>query len=145
MDKAQELNDLLSQPLNEVPTDIPLINGTAELTLNEAKVEDNKKGDGANLNLVFGLNTPMQSTEGKTVSPGGYGSRIYHTISLKKTEKYNPAENLARLRMALTGSKDGAFGPPEQYIGNTVMVVLKPEKSEQFGDKTVISRFIKKG
>jgi hypothetical protein len=142
---AQELQDILSQPLNEVPTEIPLINGTAELTLSDVKVETNKKQDGSNLNMTFSLTTPMQSVDGKSVAPGAYGSKIFHTIALKKTEKYNPAEKLARLKMALTGSKEGSFGAPEQYIGATVMAVLKPEMSEQSGNRTVISRFVKKG
>jgi len=144
-DKTQELNDLLSRPLDEVQIEVPLLNATAELRLVEAKVEDNKAQDAKNLNLVWAVTTPIQATNGNTVQPGGYGSKIYHTISLKTTEKYNPAENLARLKMALTGSKSGPFGTPEQYIGQTVMAVLKPEMSEQFGNKTVISRFIKKG
>ena len=142
---AQELQDILSQPLGEVPTDIPLINGNAELRCDDAKVEPNKKGDGSNLNLTFSIITPVQSMDGKTVSPGAYGSKIFHTIALKRTEKYNPAENLARLLLAFTGSKAASFGPPEQYIGQTVMAVLKPEMSEQFGNRTVIARFLKKG
>jgi len=145
MDRTQELNDLLNKPLDEVPTDMPLLNCTAEIRLDAAKVEANKNGDGSNLNLQFGLTTPATSITGQVVAPGAYGSRFYHTISLKTTEKYNPAENLARLKQALTGSKVGTFGAPEQYIGTTVMAVLKPEKSEQFGDRTTISRFVKKG
>lgn len=145
IDKSQELNDLLNRPLDEVPTDMPLINATAELRLDDIKVSDNKSGDGSNLNCVFGLTTPVQAVSGQMVNPGAYGSKFYHTISLKTTEKYNPAENLARLKQALTGTKAGTFGAPEQYIGSTCMAILKVEKSDQFGDRTTISRFVKKG
>lgn len=145
MDTAQELNDLLNRPLDEVPTEMPLFNTTTELRVDSIKIEDNKAGDGKNMNIVFSLTSPTQSIDGKTVAPGAFGSRIYHTIALKTTEKYNPAENLARLKLALTGSKAGTFGAPEQYIGTTVMAVLKPEKSDQFGDRTTISKFVKKG
>lgn len=144
-DRSAELQDLLNTPLDEVPTEAPLINATTELKLVDAKVEANKGGDGNNLNMKWALTTPVQSIDGRTVTPGAYGSMFYHTVSLKKTEKYNPAENLARLKEALTGSKQGTFGAPEQYIGQTVMAVLKAEKSDQYGDSTRISKFIKRG
>lgn len=145
MSHTDELNALLNTPLNEVPTELPLINGIAELRLVEVKVAANKEDTGSNLNLTFMLTTPIAAVDGKIVSPGAYGSKIFHTISLRKTEKYNPAENLARLKLAFTGTKDGTFGAPEQYVGSTVMAVLKPEKSDQFGDSTRISKFVKKG
>lgn len=145
MSKEQELAALLETPLDEMPTEMPLINSNVELRLDDAKIEGNKKQTGSNLNLVFAITTPVTAVDGKVVNPGAYGSKIFHTISLEKTEKYNPGENLARLKLALTGSKAGVFGSPAQYIGMTVMAVLKPEKSEQFGDRTVIGRFIKKG
>jgi hypothetical protein len=141
MQQIDQLNALLNSDLSETPTTRPLLSGLATLKVAEMLVEDNKAKDGSNLNIKFVTTEPMTSTDGRAVNAG---FPIYHTVSLKQTEKYNPKENLARLREAITGSHTGSFAPVEQYIDQVIMAQLKPELSEQFGDKTVIAKFVKK-
>lgn len=142
MQQIDHLNALLNSDLSDVPTTRPLLTGLLTLRVKSMKIEPNKAGDGHNLNCEFVTTEPMQSTDGRNVNPG-FG--IYHTISLKVTEKYNPKENLARLREAITGAHTGQFAPVEQYIDQTFMAQVKPELSEQFGDQTKIAKFVKRG
>jgi len=141
MNEVDTLNDLLNSDLSNEKTSMPVLAATlTELTIAEAKVEQNKKQDGSNLNLVFTTTVPLQSTDGKTVNPGW---KIFHTISLKPTDKYNPKENLARLLEAATGSKTGAFSAfLPSAVGCKVMAQLKPDSDPTYGDKTVIARFV---
>ena len=142
MQQVDHLNALLNTNLDDVPTTRPLINGLVRLKVKEMKIEENKAQDGSNLNCQFALVESVQATDGRTLHPGFV---VFHTVSLKKTEKYNPLENLAKLREAITGDKKGSFAPVEQYLDQEFMAKCRPELSEQYGDKTVIQQFVKKG
>jgi hypothetical protein len=142
MQQVDQLNALLNSDLSEVPTDRPLLNGLAKLKVKAMAVEPNKAKDASNLNCQFALVEPMTAQDGRAVNPGFV---IFHTISLKVTEKYNPQENLAKLREAITGSKTGSFAPVEQYLDMEFMAKLKPQMDEEFGNRTVIGQFVKKG
>lgn len=141
MQQVDQLNALLNSDLSDVPTSRPLLNGLAKLRVKKMATEANKAGDASNLNCEFVTTEPLTATDGRNVNPGFI---IFHTVSLKKTEKYNPSENLAKLREAITGNKAGSFAPVEQYLDMEFMAKLKPELSEQYGDKTVIGQLIKK-
>ena len=143
MNEIDTLNSILNADLSGERTSMPVLAAAlTELNIAEAKVESNKKQDGSNLNLVFTTTVPLQSTDGKTINPGW---KLFHTISLKPTEKYNPKENLAKFKLAVTGSQAGGFGDPQSYVGQKVMAQIRPESDPQYGDKTVISRFVPRG
>lgn len=144
MDKLQELNSLLNSELGNVDTSQPLLKGLAELKVIEVTIKDNKAGDGSGINCTFALVNPMIATNGQPVNAG---FKVFHNVSLKETPKYSPAMiqvNIARLREGITGSKAGSFAPVEQYEGMTFMAQLAPKMDDQYGDKTVIARFVKK-
>jgi hypothetical protein len=143
-DKLEELNSLLNTDLGNVETKIPLLKGLAELEVVAVEIKDNKAGDGSGINCTFALTTPMTAVDGRLVSAG---FKVFHNVSLKQTEKYSPEkikENVARLKEGISGTKVGSFSPAEQYIGMKFMAQLAPKMDDQFGDKTVISRFVKK-
>jgi hypothetical protein len=48
------------------------------------------------------------------------------------------------LKEAILGDKSGSFLPLEQYYGKTVTARTKVESSADYGNQTVIARFIKK-
>jgi hypothetical protein len=153
MSNEAELQAMLNQPLDEVPTDRPLLQGLAELRLDKGEIKENNKKDGHNLNLEFSTQTIMRAIPDakgnvREVQPG---FKVFHTIALKKTEKYNPAENLAKLKEALTGSKTGGFGDIGQYVGLVCMAKLKAAEStnketgQVYEPRTTIAQFVKKG
>ena len=53
---------------------------------------------------------------------------------------HNVARDLARFKLAVTGSADGAFMPLEQYLDCQVMVEWNVEESEQYGTQARIRR-----
>jgi len=142
MQQVDQLNALLNSDLKDVPTTRPLLNGLVKLKVRKMSIEENKAKDGNNLNCEFATVEPAVATDGRNVNAGLV---IFHTVSLKETEKYNPLENLAKLREAITGDKAGSFAPIEQYLDMEFMAKVKPELSEQYGDRTVIAQFVKKG
>jgi hypothetical protein len=142
MQQVDQLNALLNSDLGDVPTTRPLINGLVKLKVKAMAIEENKNKDGHNLNCQFALAEPTTAQDGRVVNPGFV---IFHTVSLKQTEKYNPAENLAKLREGITGDKKGNFAPVEQYLDMEFMAKVKPKLDEEYGDKTVIAQFVKKG
>lgn len=144
MDKLQELNSLLNSDLGNVATSLPLLKGLAELEVIEITIKDNKAGDGSGINCTFALVNPMTSIDGRPVNAG---FKVFHNVSLKETPKYSPEmiqTNIARLKEGITGSKAGSFAPVEQYVGQKFMAQLAPKMDDQYGDKTVIARFVKK-
>lgn len=136
------LQNLDSMDLTNVETGVPLIpEGLYEVSVLEAKTEPNKKKTGHNLSLKFGLTQPTTSLDGKAINPN---FPLFTIISLVKTEKYDPRQNLAAFMECFKGTKAGNFLPVEQFIGMTGNVRVKIDDSPEFGKKNVIARYVKK-
>lgn len=137
--------DPLNMDLSNTETGFPVIvPGPYALRVGKMEVKPSKtagKEGNKNLNIELQLTEPASLRDGKVVTK----LSIYHTIALTQSEKYDPKQNLARFKEAVTGSKDGAFAPFEQYYGQTVMCNVTIESSEQYGDQNRIKSFIKKG
>ena len=137
------LNELDSMDLSTVPTGVPVLSpGLVEVSVAELTLTPNKKGTGQNLNIKMVLTQPAVDTQGNTVNPG---FPIYDRISLVQTDKYDPRPRLAEFKECFTGTKAGAFNPLEQYLGLTGSVRTKVEQSDEYGTKTVVGRYVKKG
>jgi len=137
------MSALDSLDLSTVETGMPLLpEGLVELVVTEINISENKNKDGHNLNIKFATTQPVTSNEGKALNPG---FPIFDLISLKPTEKYDPKPRLAEFKEAATGTKTGVFNPVEQYIGLVLTVRLGVERSEEYGNKNRIKRYIKKG
>ena len=135
--------DLDNLDLSTVETGLPLLpEGLCEVTVTKIEAKANKAGTGNNLNITLATTQPMKSVDGKDIN---VGFPLFDLISLTPTEKYDPRPRLAEFKEGVTGSKAGAFNPLEQYIGLPVMVRLKIEKSEEYGNKNRIARYVKKG
>jgi hypothetical protein len=144
-DQLQELNSLLNSDLGGVDTSRPLLKGLAELEVIEAGLRENSAKDGQGVNIVCKTLTDMTDTNGNPVRAG---FKVFINCSLKETPKYSAADikkNLAIIKEGITGTKTGSFLPIEQFIGQKFMAQLTPKLDEQFGDKTVVSRYVKRG
>jgi hypothetical protein len=137
--------DPLNMNLSNVDTSMPvLVPGPYVLSVSKMEVKNSKtpgKESNKNLNIELVLTEPAQTTSGKTVS----NFKLYHTISLTSSEKYDPAQKLAQFKEAVLGTKEGSFAPFEQYYGQRVSVQLVVESSVQYGDQNRIKSFIKRG
>lgn len=137
--------DPLNMDLSNTDTSMPvLIPGPYALRVNKMEVKNSKtagKEGNQNLNIELVIAEPGQTTTGKTVS----NFKVFHTISLTPSEKYDPAQKLAQFKEAVLGTKEGSFKPFEQYYGQTVVVQLIVESSAQYGDQNKIKSFIKRG
>lgn len=145
MQQIDQLNALLNADLSTVDTSRPLLKGLANLKCTKAEIVATKNGTGNLTKFTFATQEPMQAIDGRSVNPG---YPVFHQMSLTPTEKYpieRIKEALAKFREGMTGSQAGNFAPIEQYIDMTAMVQLKPVLSDEFGDKTEIARFVKKG
>lgn len=154
MQEIDTLNDLLNADLSNIDTEYPVLTaGLYQFKFQAPQVVDTKKQDG-NKNLkyeaVLESPSPANTTAGKTVSAG---YKIVQTVylpkpgqtdekSLKATEIAQ--KNLASLKEALTGSKAGGFGNPQQYAGMSFMAQVKVENSPEFGERNSIARFLPK-
>src|ERR1035437_7278847 len=137
------LSSLDSLDLTNVSTGFPVIPaGLYEVSVNEIKIEPNKKGTGHNLNAKLALTQPATAIDGKVVNPG---YSLFHTISLVETDKYKPASSLAAFKECFTGTKSGTFMPVSQYIGNTGSVRVSVETTDAYGTQNRIAKFVKKG
>ncbi len=141
---ADPMSMLDSLDLSTVQTGMPLIpEQLVELEVIKLEVKDSKN-DSAKKNLHISLATtqPMTSVEGKALNPG---FPVFDLVSLTMTDKYDFRTRLAEFREATVGKVPGPFNPVEQYIGCKVMVRMKIERSEEFGNRNRVGRYIKKG
>jgi hypothetical protein len=147
------LNELQNLDLSTVQTAMPILHdGVYEATVAEVKIEPNSKKDGNNVNIKTTLNYAAKGwvknargeKEDRDVAPG---FPVYDTISLKETRKengelkYDPRPSVARFMEGVLGSRTGNFFPLDQYIGRRVMIRVKTEESEEYGDKARIRKY----
>lgn len=143
----QDPMSLLDADLTNVDTSMPLLQpAVMELRVISAKVEPNKAGTGHNLNLTLSTVNPQKSTQGDTV---GAEWKVFHVISLTPTDNYPKASierSLKAFRQSCLGDQPGAFGSPEQYIGNvlTAKVIVQEDSKGQYPPSNRINRFLPK-
>jgi len=138
------IDAMFDEDLQNISTSAPILRpGVYTLALHEVEVKENAKGTGKNLNLVFVTVDPAFTLDDKELKPG---YKVFHTVSLVPTDKYDPKQNLAKLKLSLTGNKAGAFGDPSQYIGLTcnVQMAVQPAKDE-YEARGIIKQFYKPG
>lgn len=133
--------------LTGVDTTRPLLPANAyRVRVISIKEQPAKDKASTNLEITYALedsatSLPNAKGETKVVSPG---FQIYDTISLKVTEKYHPKERLAKFQHCFLGRALPAFNPLEQYIGQTGTLRLKPEYSDEFGNKMRVADYLAK-
>lgn len=136
--------DLLSHldnlDLTSVRTDRPVVKeGTYAFDIKGFEAKMNSKNTGHNLNIALAGISEMPTNDGKSVSPGFV---LFDLVSLVKTDKYNPAEKLAKIQEAVYGAKQNGFKTAEM-VGQRVMLKVTIEDSEEFGQQNRV-KWIKK-
>lgn len=124
----------LSSDLKDVNPNMPVLKADIyTLAVSEIALVPSKNKPGKT-NLQIKLKTTEDSvdTDNKHI---GKGWTITHTISVDKTDRYDPAPALKRFRTAVTGEESGAFMPLEQYKDKLVKARVtvqgeRPEKDE---------------
>lgn len=140
-DSIDILNQLQAADLSSVPTGRPILKPcVTPLEIRKIEPVENKAGTGHNLNIELITTEELDTEAGEPVNPG---FPLYDTISLVQTEKYDPWRRLAELKEAATGDKSGAFGDPADYVGMIVMANVQIERSEEYGDKNRVKRYVK--
>ena len=138
------LNELQSADLTQVSAVMPLIDdGVHEGEIIEIDTRENSKKTGHLLEMKIALTNPTPATKEGIPCEVNPGYPIFHSISLVRTEKYEPLEKIAELMQAALGTKEGSALPFEQFIGKTVTFRTKVELSDEWGDRARISRFLK--
>ena len=128
--------------LTTVETGIPLLKeGLYDVRVDSMIIKPNKANDGEILETKMVLEQSGESVTGEEVKPG---FPIFHRVSLKITEKYNPARNLAALQDCFLGGRAAEFDT-EEFIGKTGTVKLKIRRDEEYGDSNEVRSFEKKG
>jgi hypothetical protein len=146
LNEVDSLQQLLGSDLSGVSTAMPVLEpNTYDFTIAKMEVVDNKAKNGKVLVISLTLATGAKAFEtGKVINPG---FPLITRMGLAETEKYTAEDiqrNLATLKEAILGDKSGSFLPLEQYYGKTVTARTKVESSADYGNQTVIARFIKK-
>jgi hypothetical protein len=140
LEEQLNLNDL---DLTNTDTGLPLLEpGLYKCRVKNVQAVENKKKNGQNLKIELTLEQTVKSTKGQEISAG---FPLFDTVSLVKTEKYDPARRLAEFQEATMGAK-GKLAPLDRYIGNEVHVKVSIEGSQddEFGEQNRIKRYVKK-
>lgn len=147
-------NSLMNVDLTSVETSLPiLVPGTYAFTVREAKIEENSKKTGNNMNFKFTLDNEAPGTlDGKSEDSSGNpvmckpGMSLYYTISLVKTDKYDPLQKLAQFLEAVYGNRTTPIMPVESHVGQSLIVktVVDGTVDGPFGVKHSVGRLIKK-
>lgn len=104
--------------------------------------EKNPTG-GHRLSIHLALNEKAETVDGKWVEPNPAKPVIFDSVSLKQTEKFNPLERLADIQLATYGAQRQGFKPAD-YVGQTAVVKLKSEDSDDYGLQTRVVRWVPK-
>lgn len=148
------LNDNTVVDLTQVRTAAPILKpAVIACILSKVLVEPNKKATGSNMNIELTTVNSVETIDGKVLSPG---FKLFDTISLVRTFKedgttvsYDPVPRLVEMIEAITGTKDGSATPRQMVeqitgsVGQQIAARTKVEKSEEFGDKTRVARYVK--
>ena len=124
--------------LTTVDTGIPLLpDGLYEVRVENASVEPSKDGSSQILKLKYSLEQNATSIGGNEVNPG---FPIFDRVSLKVTEKYNPARRLASLMDCFIGQRAPKLNP-EELIGKSGSVRLRIRRDENYGDSNEVKAY----
>jgi hypothetical protein len=124
--------------LNTVETGIPLLpEGRYLVRIDGFEKKPSKDGQSENLNIKYTLSEPAKTIGGEDVAPG---FPIFDLISLKVTDKYNPAKRLAAI-MDCFAERASAF-ETEDLLGKEGLVQLRIRTSEEYGDKNEVKNYI---
>lgn len=147
------LNELASVDLNTVQTALPILKkGVYEVLVSEVSFVPNKAQTGQVFNIKFTLVNPAEGEPDDKGNPRtiNAGFPLFDRISAVRTfkedgvtVKYDPLQNFARFKEAVTGTKEGSFMPIEQYQGKRLGVRVGVEDDAQFGRKNTIEKYIK--
>lgn len=124
--------------LTTVETGIPLLpDGLYEVRVETAEVTPSKDGQSNVLKLKYSLEQKATAIGGAEV---GIGFPIFDRVSLKVTEKYNPARRLAGIMDCFIGSRTARLNS-EDLIGKSGVVRLRVRHDEQYGDSNEVKAY----
>ena len=135
------IDSMLNADLSGVDTDFPVLQaGVVSCIIAECALGESKEKKTPGIIMKLTTTQPTVTTSGVTKSAG---FPIRHTIWLNASEKFDPKQNLAQLKLAVFGTKEGAFGDPSLYVGKPVVVRLAIEASEEYGNQNRVKAFVK--
>jgi hypothetical protein len=137
--------DALNSDLSSVEAGFPTLEaGTYDCIIADMKVID-QKAPKTGKNLEVTLKTAQQArTHGPNPTTKAPGFPLRDIVGLSATEKYDPRQRLAAIKLAVLGNQDGAFGTPEMYIGKPVTVRIKVESSAEYGDQNRVQAYVQR-
>lgn len=131
--------------LSGASTTYPILPAQAyTLTVSKCEVVD-KKDDSSKKNLLVTLATTdvLKDVNGNDTNPGLQVRQYIGLSPTDKRTKQNIQSDLAKLMLCFTGSQTGMFNP-ESLIGQTGLVKLGVEHSEEYGDKNKVVTYVPK-
>lgn len=114
------------------------------LQVEDCQVVD-KKDDPSKKNLLVTLvtTTPEKDINGNDVNAGLKVSQYIGLAETEKRKKNNIQSDIARLMQCFLGHHDGKFDP-SSIVGQTGLVKLKVEHSDEYGDKNAVATYVPK-
>ena len=136
-DEQINFNDV---DLTNTDTSFPLLEpGMYKFSVVKVEAVENKKKTGDNIKIELKLEQTAKSTKGEEIQAG---FPIFDTISMVKTEKYDPKRKLAQFQEVALGAK-GPFAPLDRYLGKEVYAKIKVEDSEDYGEQNRVNLYVK--
>jgi len=145
--EVDALQQLLGSDLSGVSTAMPVLEpNTYDFTIAKIEAVDNKAKTGKV--LVISLTLAQSAVAFETHKVINAGFPVITRMGLVESDKYSAEDikrNLATFQEAALGERLAAgFLPLEQYYGKTITARTKVESTADFGNQTVIARWIKK-
>lgn len=140
--------DILGADLTNVDSTYPVLQvGVVDFVVSDIKTEPTKKGNGHNLTISLKTAMSWNTREGAPRAPGHV---IRDNIFLPSGSAASPEavamakQKVAAFKEAVTGSKAGSFGSPDQYIGKPVTARIKIETSADYGDSNRVQAYVRR-
>ena len=146
------LAELENTDLSDVSTERPLLpQGNYVLRVIKVAIEENNKKTGHNVNIELETTAPAESEADhrgntQTIQPGW---KVYNTLSLVATPKYSKErilQSLAAFQEAALHEKESGFMYNVNsglFIGAELTASLNIERSDKWGDKNRVNRYLK--
>lgn len=127
--------------LTKVERDFPLINdGDYRFAIKEITPEENKAQTGHNLVIKFVSCGELPARKGDSNINLAAGFPMTSWLSLVKTEKYDPLQNLADLQLAALGINKPGFDVNE-LIGKELILKIKTDKMADGAPRNTVARY----
>lgn len=145
MNEVPSIDSMLNADLTGVDTSFPVLEaGIVPVVIAKCYQGQSKEKKTPGLFFEFTTVAPQKTTTGHMRPPGFLlRDTVWFTPPKNEGEQPRALQQLAQIKEAVFGTKEGAFGDPAMYVGKPVTLRLAVEASEEFGNQNRVKAYVK--